>query len=184
VGYKKHVISGDVDNRVICEMFGAEFLKSFTNSWSENAALRKLKYVCDNVNLSPIVSTVFRDNEINDAIDYIKCGKGAGLDGVVGECIKYPHPNLCVLVKQLFDACCTPMSLITFVGVRSRPSRKKGNVCSSYGDFRLISCVNALAKMFEYCILKKMETSVCMHELQLGLPVVGGVRSLCSCLRE
>jgi hypothetical protein len=36
------------------------------------------------VNLSSIVSTVFSDPEINDTIDYIKCGKGAGLDRVVG----------------------------------------------------------------------------------------------------
>ena len=64
------------------------------------------------------------------------------------------------------------MSLITSAGVTPIP--KKGILCGSYGDFRPISCVNTLAKLFEYCILKKMETSICMHELQLGFTSGGG----------
>ena len=51
---------------------------------------------------------------------------------------------------------------------------KKSNLCRSYLDFRPVTSVNILAKVVEYCILKKMEICFEMHDLQLGFTVGGG----------
>ena len=45
---------------------------------------------------------MFRDAEIKASFDYIKCGKAAGLDGLVGECVKFVHPCLRKLLKKRF----------------------------------------------------------------------------------
>ena len=36
----------------------------------------------------------------------IKCGTAAGLDDLAIECVKFAHPCLRALLKEIFEACC------------------------------------------------------------------------------
>ena len=53
----------------------------------------------DCINITDTDCTMFNEAEIRASFDYIKCGKAAGLDGS-GECIKFAHPCLRVLLKE------------------------------------------------------------------------------------
>jgi hypothetical protein len=170
-----HIISGDTDDSVICNSFGVEFLRGLKDSWADGDNFRKLESMCDCIDIADIDCTMFSNAEIKASFDYIKCGKAAGLDGLVGECVKFAHPSLRVLLKELFEACCKHGYVPeNFCGGRVTPIPKKANVYGSYQDFRPVTSVNILAKVFEYCILKKMETCFEMHDLQLGFTAGGG----------
>jgi hypothetical protein len=136
---------------------------------------QSLDDMCAGICRESVLHTTFSVAEIEAGITYIKCGKAAGLDGLTGECVKYAHPCMRILIKELFDACCKHGYVpVNFCGGRVTPIPKKSNVCGTYQDFRPVSSVSILAKLFEYCILQKVENCYKMHELQLGFTVGGG----------
>ena len=61
-----------------------------------------------------------------------------------------------------------------FCGGRITPVPKKAGKCDSFDDFRPITTVNALGKIFEYCLLSKLEPCLDFHELQFGFTRGGG----------
>ena len=60
---------------------------------------------------------------------------------------------------------CVPLN---FCIVRIVPVSKKSNVCDSFNDFRPVTTVSGIAKIFEYCLIYKLSNFMSMHELQFG----------------
>ena len=46
-------------------------------------------------------------------------------------------------------------------------------MCCEFQDFRPITTANSLAKIFEYCLLNRLELCMLSHELQFGFTSCG-----------
>ena len=71
-----------------------------------------------------------------------------------------------------------------FCCVRIVPVPKKPSECSTFGDFRPVTSINVLAKIFEYCLLFKLENYFVINDLQFGFTVGGGCDNAVFMLRS
>ena len=172
---KKHCVSGQVNSDNICQGFCNEFAKVFKNSWLDNNVSNKVHDVCCNIRTRKFSSTVITLGDVYDAVQKLKINKSAGLDNVFAECIRYAHPMLLCKLEFLFNMCCRHAYVPTyFCTGKITPIAKKANVCSKFQDFRPVASINVFAKVFEYCILNKIEQCFSINDLQLGFTSGGG----------
>ena len=112
------------------------------------------------------------------AVKRLKCDKAAGVDGLYAECVKFAHMSICSLLRKLFNACIKHSFVpINFCSGRIVPVPKKSNICDAFGDYRPVTSVNVLAKVFEYCLLEKLSSYILSYMIfSLGLLQVEGVK--------
>ena len=91
------------------------------------------------------------------------------------EAIKFCHLRIVPLLQFLFSVCCEHglVSRNCCVG-RITPVSNKNVVCGEFQDFCPIINANSLDKIFEYCLLNRLELCMSFHELQYGFTSGGG----------
>ena len=108
------------------------------------------------------------------AVERLKCDK-AGVNGLYAECVKFAHRSTCSLLRKLFNACIKYSFVpINFCSRRIVQVPKKSHICDAFGDYRPVTSVNVLAKVFEYCLLEKLSCYTKLHDLQFGFTAGGG----------
>ena len=168
-------ISGVCDTKAVCDGFINEFAQNFIDSWDGDLC-DKVDNLCnDLVKMNANEQcTSFTRGDIIIAIGKLKCNKSAGLDDLYAEHVKYAHPLIIDLLMMLFNNCCKHGYVpVNFCGGRITPIPKKS--CSTaFHDYRPVTSINVIPKIFEYCILQKMEEFIDIDELQFGFTKGGG----------
>ena len=83
----------------------------------------------DCINITDTNCAMFNDAEIKACFEYIKCGKTAGLDGLIGEYVKFAYLCLRELLKEFSEACCKHDYVPeNFCGGRVAPFPKKKQI--------------------------------------------------------
>jgi hypothetical protein len=170
-------ISGVTDEREICDEIKHVFQNSFCDSWSNGWATDKVTRIMSDIKQEFISNecSVFTLDEVVSAISSLKAGKSAGIDGIKSEAIKFAHPIIADVLQCLFNLCCKHGYVpFTFCLGKIVPVPKKPNVCGSFSDFRPITIVTVIAKVFEYCLTNRLSEYVKIHDLQFGFTKGGG----------
>ena len=99
----------------------------------------------------------------------LKNDKAAGIDENTAEHVKYGGDLLWRFLNNLFNTCIkhghVPKALC--MGVLC-PIQKKVNACTSFSDYRSITLITILAKLFEMCLFGRFKEYYDLHELQFG----------------
>ena len=111
---------------------------------------------------------------IETAIDKLKCCKSAGLDGLCAKHVEHAHSILIDLLILLLNNCCKHGFVPTNFCSRKITSIPKKQCSNTFQDYRPVSLINIISKIFEYCKLYKIEEFVNIDELQFGFTQVGG----------
>ena len=124
-------------------------------------------------------------DDVYYSIGQLKCDKAAGVDGLSAECINFAHSNVVLILCTLFYLCLKhSFVLANFCSGRIVPVHKKSSECSTFDDFRPVTSINVLVKIFEYCLLSKVENYFVTHDLQFGFTVGGGCGNAIFILRS
>jgi hypothetical protein len=119
--------------------------------------------------------TIFNNEDVIIAINMLKLDKAAGFDSLKAESIKFAYPMIIDVLRVLFNACCKHGCVPNgFCLGRIVPVPKKSNVCGSFGDFRPVTTVSVIAKVFEYCLVNRLSVYKRLHDLQFGFTRGGG----------
>ena len=174
------MISGVCDTKDICNGFKYEFAQYYIDSWNDDCLCDEVYNTCNdllNVHAND-KCTSFTHADIKIAIDKLKCSKSAGLDGLCAEHVKYAHSKLINLLILLFNNFCKHGFVPTnFCSGKITPIPKKQ--CSNkFQDYRPVSSINIISKIFEYCILYKIEGFVNIDELQFGFTQGGDEKTI------
>ena len=54
-------------------------------------------------------------------------------------------------------------------------------MCDAFGDYRPVTSVNILAKVFKYCLLEKLSCYIKVHNLQFGFTAGEGCEKAVLC---
>ena len=117
----------------------------------------------------------FTAQDIIEAIDELKINKAAGFDNLKAESIKFAHLIIVNVLNELFNICCKHGCVpLSFCVGRIVPVPKKERVCGKFTDYRPVTSVSVIAKVFEYCIVKRLYMYIKLHDLQFGFTKGGG----------
>ena len=100
-------VNGCTDDQDILTKFEAYFSQCWSPNSESGSNTLHGEYLARKPNYcgTPITVDLLIDVEaVDGAINSLKCGKAAGLDGVTAEHIIYCHPALCSLLYRLFNA--------------------------------------------------------------------------------
>ena len=149
--FKQDSISGIVNIEEICTKFKHVFETSFSDSWSTGWGYQKLNNMMSTLKEEFINDecSEFTAHDIIEAIDELKIDKAAGFDNLKTESTKFAHPIIVNVLKELFNMFykhgCVLLSLC--VG-RIVPLPKKERVCGKFTDYRPVTTVSVIAKVF------------------------------------
>ena len=155
---KQDSISGIVNNEEIFIKFKHVFETSFSDSWSTGWGYQKLNNMMSKLKEEFVNDECFKftSQDIIEAIDELKIDKAAGFDNLKAESIKFAHPFIVNILKDLFNMCCKHGCVpLSFCVGRIVPVPKKERVCGRFTDYRSVTIVSVIAKVFEYCIVKR-----------------------------
>jgi len=168
-----HEIDGSVSHEEIANKFAVFFAESCKpNSIEKNdqfkidfiESVKKLK--CD----YSVKNCVFAEDAVEKAICELKRGKAAGADGLTAEHLQACHPILITSLTKLFDL----MLIFEYVpdafGIGVSIPLPKSLSChpNSLDDYRCITVSPVISKLFEKCILQKLECFLETSHLQFG----------------
>ena len=163
--------------RDICDGFKQTFQDSFVDSWTGHANGDAIMNDAFQKVFTRIFGCTITEVSLDDvyySIGQLKCGKAAGVDRLSAECVKFAHPRVALILCNLFNLCLKHSFVPeNFCSGRIVPIPKKPSECSTFGDFRLVISIKILVKIFEYCLLSKLENYFVIHDLQFGF-IVGG----------
>lgn len=168
------------DTNEIFTGFRSHFKNNFVDSWNGVSYDKLLSYKDEFMHdFTHCSYTSFTVADVFAAVSRIALGKASGYDSISAEAIKHCNPILLPKLQELFTACCKHAFVPNnFCGGRITPVPKKAGKCDIFDDFRPITTVNTLGKIFEYCLLAKLEPCLDFHELQFGLRMVVDVFQL------
>ena len=99
----------------------------------------------------------------------LKIDKAAGFDNLKAKSIKFAHPIIFNELKDFCNMCCKHGCVpLSFCIGRIVPVPKKERVYGQFTDYGPITIVSVIAKVFGYCIVKRLCTYVKLHDLQFG----------------
>jgi len=118
-----------------------------------------------------IDSWLFTVTDVSDAISKsLQKGKAPGLDGLVLEHFLYSHPSIYMHLTRLFNLMIKHGVVPNGFGeglIVPLIKEKFGDVCSSE-NYRGITLCHIISKIFEICLLRKIEPFLNTHDLQMG----------------
>jgi exonuclease III len=172
---KYSLIDGASDPREIAEKFGNYFSNICT---SETSVYDSSKNVCHERLREYIGYVEHKDKDIisvellEEVFDCINNGKAAGLDRLTIEHIKFAHPIIVTLLKELFN-------LLLEYGVVPEGFRKglaiplpKNDTSGEFGakleNFRCITISPVISKLFEHCMLRLFSKYLHSNDAQYG----------------
>ena len=168
---KQDSISGIVNNEEICTKFKHVVEASFSDSWSAGWGYQKLNNTMSKLKEEFVNDecSEFTAQDIIEAIDELKIDKAAGFDNLKAESIKFAHPIIVNVLKELFNMCCKHGCVpLSFCVGRIVPVPKKERVYGKFTDYRPVTTVSVIAKVFVYCIVKRLYIYIKLHDLQFG----------------
>ena len=127
-------------------------------------ALKELK---ENIKLEDYLFTV---EEVDNAISELKRGKAAGIDGLTAEHLQACHPILVSLLVKLFNTMLIAEYVPDAFGVGLSiplPKSLSENLHSSEA-YRCITVSPVISKVFEKCVLEKVQALLITSHLQFG----------------
>ena len=125
---------------------------------------------------------------IEKIINEAKCGKAAGVDGLMAEHLKFAHPLILVIIKKLFNI----MISIGFVpkafglGLIFPIPKGNNNNCNfaKIKDFRGITISPVISKIFEHCLITLSVDILQSSHFQFGFKKDKGCRDALYVLNE
>ena len=169
-------VDGISDSSTIGRHFAQHFAKVCTSSSSTNAAnlAEKYRQLRANYSCSTLYDSHIIDVEtVESAIQNMKCGKAAGLDGITVEHLKFCHVVLPCILSRLFNLMLAYSHVPYSFGQSYTVPLLKNN-CNAHSktltvdDFRGISISPVLSKVFEHCILEKFSWYFVTSDNQFG----------------
>ena len=174
---KAHNVNGLVDEQMICEGFSNMFQNNFCNSWDIESEKDKLDKLLCEVHQKFLVNecTMFSVVDVMVAVSQLKTGKAPGLDGLCCESVIYASRPVIDMLTFIVNMCCKHGYVPSnFCIGRIIPVPKKQSVCGNFVDYRPITTVSVITKIFEYCLLDKLVNYAQIDELQFGFTKGGG----------
>ena len=102
-------------------------------------------------------------------------GKSPGLDLLTSESVKYASHLLAEKLAILFTACCKHGFVPSnFCGGKITPVPKGNIINPKCSDYRPITSINVIAKVYEYTLLNIIDRFCNINDLQMGFTKGGG----------
>jgi len=164
------------DAKTICNKFKDTFVGNFVNSWQGQLydTFKQSEVLLTNDFLGTM-NTIFCKQDVMLAFKQLKLGKAAGLDKVSAELLINADVILCQKLADLFTACCKHGFVPNnFCGGRISPVPKVGSLSHECADYRPVTTINVIGKVFEYCLLNKLSGLAILDDLQFGFTKGGG----------
>ena len=152
----------------IAEMWQDHY-KSILNSVKNNTRQQFVTNKLDSIRGTG-ESIMFSTADINVALHSLKSGKSCGVDGLAAEHFMFAHRMIYVFLSLLFNSFILHGYLPSdFMKTAMVPIIKnKIGETSDKNNYRPIALVTAASKLFEFCILKILETYLLTHDYQFG----------------
>ena len=183
-------VAGCVDSEQIVVKFADYFQNCYTCNSTEQANNIARDYVDlrDKYSGFPLPDNFQITTEIVDkTIDDLKRGRAADLDGLTAEHLVHAHPALPVLLARLFCLIIrnrrVPDNFLRNYIVpvpKLKECRNKSLLCD---DFRGIAISSIVSKVFEYCLLHRIQNYLYSDEMQFGFKKNVGCRDAIFTLR-
>ena len=140
-------------------------LNSVQNIYSKEFVCERIEHgIADNE-----IVTISASNVL-DSLKAIKLGKVAGIDGLSVEHFVCAHIGISVHLSLIFTSMLThghmPAELMKTAIIPIRKNRQGDT--SDQNNYRPIAIVMALSKIFELCIMRKVETQLITIDNQFG----------------
>ena len=183
----KQCISGVQGNNEVCNGFKSYFMDNFVDSWNDNVHCERLLLSMHELEseFAECECIIFSVEDVLRALNNVAGGKACGLDDLPAEALKFCGKGSIRLLSNLFSLCVKHAFVPSnFCVGRITPVPKKVGVCGKFEDFRPVSTVNIIGKIFEYCLLNKLEPLYKFHELQFGFTPGGGCINASHVLRS
>ena len=156
-----------VGNEQITDMWHHHFSEILNSVHNTDSKI----FVCDHIDsVSPKSKMLIDASAIIESLKEIKLGKSAGIDGLAAEHFVYSHSSISVHLTLLFicmlnhghvPTAFMKTSIIPILKNRNGDSRDKNN-------YRPIAIVTAMAKLFELCLSKLLDTFLVTSDNQFG----------------
>ena len=109
-------------------------------------------------------------NEIREFVNKLEKGKACGNDGIASEHLIYADPILCVILSLGFTSFFSHGYLpdMFMHAVICPIVKDKSKDLTSVDNYRPVALVTAISKLFELCILTRIEALLVTSDLQFG----------------
>ena len=170
-------IDGESNEQVICEKFAKVFQKNFTNS-DDNVHLKDQFFNVCNImrNVKDNNEVILKLDDIVNAIGKMNLSKSLDVHGLCLEHLKYSHPIVLLSLVTMFNACFkfgyVPEGFSDGLVMPLVKNKMKSR--SDISNYRPLTIVCVLSKVFNFCINKFIESYFNSDELQLGFVKEGG----------
>ena len=175
VNRQSQEVDGCANDNSIANKFADYFSKIYTPNCPERAKSLSEEYIRLRQNYFGLPfsdTSLFDTEQVSKVIGNLQCGRAPGIDGIMAEHLMKAHPVLCVILAKLFRLIycskCVPndfcFSYIVPIPKISDTSSKN----LTMDDFRGIAISPILSKVFEHCLVEKLEDYLRTSEKQFG----------------
>ena len=117
-------------------------------------------------------SSLFDTEQVSKVVADLHCGRAPGIDGIMAEHLMKAHPVLCVILSKFFRLIylskCLPNGFCSSYIVPIPKSSDSSGKKLVMDDFRGIAISPIISKVFEYCLVEKLEQYLRTDEKQFG----------------
>lgn len=168
-------INGIQGNEEIANEFSKFFNGNFVDSSADSDARKEFVHLCENIGqFTPVCDSTALQHINVEVIDKclrgLKLGKASGPDGLNVEHLVHAHPKLIVLFKALFRSialhCYVPAEFGK--GIIIPLIKNKCGDASSPDNYRAITLIPVISKLFERVILDMSESYLQTDDTQFG----------------
>jgi hypothetical protein len=155
------IVDNCIDDNLTANNFASYFADACqSNSIQQNNALNSEFDLAYSTYVGDCMDTCIPVNVelVSNIVDKMQCGKGAGMDGLVVEHLKYAHPLVHVVLSKLFRLMLVTGHVPVPFGIGLTIPIPKGDLHGksvSVSDYRGITISPVVSKVFENCLLKK-----------------------------
>lgn len=179
-------IDGVLDNHAIANEFLRRFIATSVSKTSaevkENILNRLDNYVGDPVD--PALK-FFDIETVDTVINNLKFGKAPGIDDLTAEHLRYSHPIVVCVLQKLFNIMIDTNYVPNDFGMGiTTPIPKGTSYSSSFEEYRGITISPLISKIFESCLLKKVNCYLVTSDRQFGFKKNTGCREAIHAVRS
>lgn len=173
-------IDGYTDPKEICNMFSEKFKNIFAMKGKQHVEgnMRVVQTEVQNVNVS------FSNSDVQEGIRSLKCS--IGVDGIHSNHLKYCDELFSELLSLLFESFIihqyAPKNLIN--GMITPTVKDRFGDLKNSSNYRPIMSSSVILKLFEYCLLKKINPYIELSDSQHGFRSGHSTATACAVLKE
>ena len=184
---KKHnqiqpkVIDGLSDPLAMCQVFSKKYMNIFAKDVSNAKQYPK---VTPSMNDGKITNYRFSKKDVGEAMSFLK--PGIGMDGIHTNHLKLSPDSCTELISELFSC----YILHNYIPINMLKGTINPTVKDKFGDlnssdnYRPIMSSSVFLKLFEYCLLKKLNPYIKMNDRQHGYRPKYSTGTACFVLKE